>query len=49
MWNTDCFLDRARELVKKAIDKHAKYTTTELDRSHPVKKERRQEDDSVNR
>jgi len=25
-------------LVKKAIDKHAKYTTTELDRSRPVKK-----------
>jgi len=24
--------------VKKAIDKHVKYTTTELDRSHPVKK-----------
>jgi len=26
--NTDSFLDRAQELVKKAIDKHAKYTTT---------------------
>ena len=38
IWNTDSFLDRAQELVKKAIDKHAKYTTTELDRSHPVKK-----------
>ena len=25
-------------MVKKAIDKHAKYTTTELDRSRPVKK-----------
>ena len=25
-------------MVKKAIDKHAKDTTTELDRSHPVKK-----------
>jgi len=25
-------------LVKKAINKHAKYTTTELDRSRPVKK-----------
>jgi len=24
--------------VKKAINKHAKYTTTELDRSRPVKK-----------
>ena len=31
------FLDRAQELVKKAIDKHAKFTTTELDRSRPVK------------
>jgi hypothetical protein len=38
MWNTDSFLDRAQELVKKAIDKHSKYTTTELDRSRPVKK-----------
>jgi len=38
MWNTDSFLDRAQELVKKAIDKHAKSTTTELDRSRPVKK-----------
>jgi len=37
-WNTDSFLDRAQELVKKAIHKHAKYTTTELDRSHPGKK-----------
>jgi len=37
MWNTDSFLDRAQELVKMAIDKHAKYTTTELDRSRPVK------------
>jgi len=39
MWNTDSFLDRAQEFVKKATDKHAKYTTTELDRSRPVKKE----------
>jgi len=38
IWNTDSFLDRAQELVKKAFDKHAKYTTTELDRSRPVKK-----------
>jgi len=38
VWNTDSFLDRAQELVKKAINKHAKYTTTELDRNHPVKK-----------
>jgi len=27
MWNADSFLDRAQELVKKAIDEHAKYTT----------------------
>jgi len=38
MWNTNSFLDQAQELVKKAIDEHAKYTTTELDRSRPVKK-----------
>jgi len=38
VWNADSFLDRAQELVKKTIDKHAKYTTTELDRSRPVKK-----------
>jgi len=38
MWNTDSFLERAQELVKKAIDEHANYTTAELDRSRPVKK-----------
>jgi len=38
MWNMDSFLDRAQELVKKAIDEHAKYTTAEIDRSRPVKK-----------
>ena len=40
MWNTDSFLDRAQESVKKAIDKHAKYITTdsELDRSSQDKK-----------
>jgi len=38
VWSTDPFLDRAQELVKKAIDKQAKYTTTELDRSRLVKK-----------
>jgi len=38
VWNTDSFLDQAQELVKKAIDKHAKYTTTELYRSRPIKK-----------
>ena len=37
-WKTDSFLDRAQELVKNAIDKHAEYTTTELDRSRLVKK-----------
>jgi len=30
VWNTDSFLDRAQELVKKSIDKHAKYNITEL-------------------
>jgi len=49
VWNTESFPYRAQELVKKAINKHAKYTTTELDRTRPVKKERQQEDDSVNR
>ena len=39
VWNSDSFLDRAQKLVKKALEKHAKYTTTELDRSRPVKKE----------
>ena len=38
-WIADSFLDRAQELVKKAIDEHAKYTTAELDRIRPVKKE----------
>ena len=38
MRNADSFLDRAQELLKKAIDQHAKYTTAELDRSCPVKK-----------
>jgi len=38
MWNTNSFLDRAQELVKKAINEHTEYNTTELDRSRPVKK-----------
>jgi len=38
VWNTDSLLDRAQELVKKAIDKHSKLTTTELERSRPIKK-----------
>jgi len=37
IWDADSFLDRAQELVKKAIDEHAEYNTAELDRSHPVK------------
>jgi len=37
-WNADSFLDRAQELVKKAINEHEKYNTAELDRSRPVKK-----------
>ena len=38
MWDVNSFLDRAQELVKKAIDVHANYNTTELDRSCAVKK-----------
>jgi len=38
MLNADAFLDRAQELMNKAIDKHTKYTTAELARSRPVKK-----------
>jgi len=38
MWNTDSFLDRAKEFVKMAIHKHAKYTTAELGRSRPITK-----------
>jgi len=38
MWNLDSFRNRAQELLKKAIDEHAKCTTAELDRSRPVKK-----------
>jgi len=38
MWNADSFRDRAQELVRKAIDEHAEYTTAEPDRSRPVKK-----------
>jgi len=32
MWDADSFLDRAQELVKKAINEHAEYDTAELDR-----------------
>jgi len=39
-WYTDSLLDRAQELVKKLIDEHAEYNTTELDKSRPVKKGR---------
>jgi len=38
IWDADSFLDRAQELVKKAIDERAEYNTAELDRSRPVKK-----------
>jgi len=38
IWDADPFLDRAQELVKKAIDEHAEYNTADLDRSRPVKK-----------
>ena len=38
IWDADFFLDRAQELVKKAIDEHAEFNTAELDRSRPVKK-----------
>ena len=38
VWKTNSFLDPAQELVKKAIDEHAKYTTAKLDRSRPVEK-----------
>ena len=38
MWNAESFLGRAQELVNRAIDEHARYTTAELDRSRPVKK-----------
>jgi len=38
IWDTDSFLDRAQELVKKAIDENVEYNTAELDRSRPVKK-----------
>jgi len=38
MWDEDSFLDRAQELVKKALTEHADYNTAKLDRSRPVKK-----------
>jgi len=37
IWDTDYFLDRAHELVKKAINEHAEYNIAELDRSRPLK------------
>jgi len=49
VWNTDSFLDRAQELVKKAIDKHAITLPQTLTGVAQLKRERRQEDDSVNR
>ena len=39
MWDVDNFLDRAQELVKKAINGHAEYNAAaEFDKSRPVKK-----------
>jgi len=38
IWDANSFLDRAQELVKKAIDEHAAYDTAELEWSRPVKK-----------
>jgi len=38
IWDADFFLDRAQELVKKAIDEHAEYNSVKLDRSRPIKK-----------
>jgi len=39
MWDADFFLDRAQELVTKAIDEYVDYNNTaELNRSRPVKK-----------
>ena len=38
MWDADSFLDRAQELVKKAINEHAQYNTAEHDKSRTVKK-----------
>ena len=49
MWDAVSFLNRAQELVKKAISEHANCSTAELDRSRRITKEWRQEDDSVNR
>ena len=51
VWNMDSFLDRAQELVKKAIDKPGRQNTLlqSLTGVAQLKKERRQEDDSVNR
>jgi len=36
--DANSLLDRAQELVKKAINEHATYNTAEFDRSCPVKK-----------
>jgi len=38
IWDADSFLERAQELVKKAIDEHAFYNTAELDGRRLVKK-----------
>jgi len=38
-WYFTIYTWTCTHLLEKAIDKHAKYTTTELDRSRPVKNE----------
>ena len=49
VWNTDSFLDRAQELVKKAIESVQNIILQSLAGVAQSKKERRQEDDSANR
>jgi len=46
---SELFSGSSPELLKKAIDEHIIFNTAELDRCRPVKKERQQEDNSVNR
>jgi len=38
IWDADSFLDRAQELVKKAINERAENNTARADRSRPLKK-----------
>jgi len=39
IWEANSFLHQAQELVNKAIDEHAHYNTSELDKSRPVKQD----------